>query len=162
MALGIHVNLLPERHPLFGLILTFIAWKAILLCVAFTSPGPGYDTSTTLLDFSTSTSLSGVDPEQTWVLWKLVRWDAIYYTSIAQRGHLFEQDWAFGIGLSRNLSWTSRSELSNLLPGRSLTVPSPVSDRLSYTEADCNDRNRSLPSRSFRRRGSDLGRCIRS
>ncbi|EON69042.1 hypothetical protein W97_08355 [Coniosporium apollinis CBS 100218] len=27
---------------------------------------------------------------------KLTRWDAIYFTQIAERGYVYEQEWAFG------------------------------------------------------------------
>lgn len=87
--------------------LCFWAWKAFLLLIAMTSPGPGYDTSTTLM------ALDKPDDRISVVLGRmirsLVRWDSIYFTNMAQRGHLYEQDWAFGIGISSTLSWLARS-----------------------------------------------------
>lgn len=74
--------------PLTGI---FVIWKTLLLFVAWLAPGDGYDTSTTLLPHTN----------------KLVRWDAIYYVQIAHRGHVFEQEWAFGTGLSTILSTIS-------------------------------------------------------
>lgn len=65
----------------------FTVWKLLILLIARLAPGPGYDTSTTLLP---STN-------------KLVRWDAIYFVEIARRGHIFEQEWAFN-GLSSLLA----------------------------------------------------------
>lgn len=62
----------------------FVAWKVLLFDIAIIAPGRGYDTSTTLLPSDS----------------KFVRWDAIYYTETARRGHIFEQEWAFGKGLS--------------------------------------------------------------
>lgn len=83
----------------------FVVWKRLLLLVALSTPGKGYDTSTTLLP-----SLS-----------KLVRWDAIYYVQIARRGHLFEQEWAFGKGLSTLTSSVSNGSLESIiLAGSSL------------------------------------------
>merc|ERR1711939_397020 len=76
----------------------FGIWKAVLLLLALASPGPGYDTSTTLLDW----------PERYTLLSKLVRWDSIYFTQIAQHGHLFEQEWAWGTGITSVLAWGSR------------------------------------------------------
>ncbi|EGY14243.1 GPI mannosyltransferase [Verticillium dahliae VdLs.17] len=75
--------------------LAFLAWKGLLLAVALASglTGPSYDTSTTLalnrVESSTAFSL----------VTRLTRWDAIYFTSSAQHGYRFEQEWAFGPGL---------------------------------------------------------------
>lgn len=66
----------------------FVAWKVLLFDVAIIAPGRGYDTSTTLL------------PSEN----KFLRWDAIYYTELARRGHIYEQEWAFGKGQSTLLS----------------------------------------------------------
>lgn len=90
------------EHPILPLCVCFILWKCLLIAVAVSSPGPGYDTSTTLIhglhagsqeyDFETiCRSLSH----------KLTRWDAIYFVKVAERGYLFEQEWAWGYG------WTS-------------------------------------------------------
>ncbi|KAH8599794.1 hypothetical protein B0O99DRAFT_668254 [Bisporella sp. PMI_857] len=89
-----------SRTPIRNLALAFIAWKSILLIVAVCSPGPGYDTSTSL-------SLSSYHQDKRlpaflyYVSVKLTRWDAIYFTKTAHRGYLFEQEWAFGWGFSR-------------------------------------------------------------
>lgn len=95
-----------KDHPYFLLTVYFIFWKALLIGIALTSPGPGYDTSATLL------SLNSKDPHHTlqadgsssewWI--KFVRWDAIYFTQISLRGYLFEQEWAFGWGYTKFLS----------------------------------------------------------
>ena len=78
----------------------YTAWRALILLTATLSPGPGYDTSTDL-----------VLPGQP-LLNKLVRWDAIYFTQIARRGYLFEQEWAFSWGFTRLLSFlTGRKPL---------------------------------------------------
>ena len=97
--------------PRLSLTIYFIVWKLILLLVALTSPGIGYDTSTTLISNSidgtgTSTSLSEAIAGE--LSRKLVRWDAIYFTQIAQRGYLFEQEWAFGWGFTRLLAFAGR------------------------------------------------------
>ncbi|PNS20229.1 hypothetical protein CAC42_5679 [Sphaceloma murrayae] len=78
----------------------FVVWKLVLLTIAAASPGPGYDTSTDLL------LTEGQDPSQPsqakdlahHVLLRLVRWDSVYFVNIAQRGYLYEQEWAFGRG----------------------------------------------------------------
>jgi GPI mannosyltransferase 2 len=88
-------------HPLRYLAFLFIAWKAFLLLLALFSPGPGYDTSTSLLGGQRLSIRLDEAPEnlRPQVL-KLVRWDAIYFAQMSSRGHVFEQEWAFGIGLS--------------------------------------------------------------
>ena len=76
--------------------------------VALLSPGEGYDTSTSLffevLSSQTSSSSSWVQALKQRLANRLVRWDAIYYVSIAERGYLYEQDWAFGWGFTRLIS----------------------------------------------------------
>lgn len=85
------------RNTTRRLIQAFLAWKAVLLIAAVLSPGPGYDTS----------ALVALNPSQlrhaevgNWSLinrlsLNLLRWDALYFTKSAQRGYLFEQEWAF-------------------------------------------------------------------
>jgi Mannosyltransferase (PIG-V) len=102
-------SLLSERHPFYGLTIIFLSWKTLLFVAALASPGPGYDTSTTLQLLPSSpfqselTNISNIP-----LISKFVRWDAIYYIQVAQRGHLHEQEWAFGQGVSTHLSWSSR------------------------------------------------------
>jgi GPI mannosyltransferase 2 len=84
------------------LVLLFCFWKVILFGIIALAPGPGYDTSTTLLvdagprDTSTgdldevSTKLPGIV--------KFARWDAIYFAEIIRRGYVFEQEYAFASG----------------------------------------------------------------
>jgi phosphatidylinositol glycan class V len=92
------------------LLLLFVFWKAILLLVILCSPGPGYDTSTALLDFTNPLPNNQLDlrsssPRLSPRLLKLVRWDAIYFSQLSHRGHVFEQEWAFGVGLSGSVSF---------------------------------------------------------
>lgn len=77
-----------RMHDALRLTGVVVVWKSLILLLTSLAPGPGYDTSTTLLP---STS-------------KLTRWDAIYYVSKARRGDVFEQEWAFGKGLSTLLN----------------------------------------------------------
>ncbi|KAK2762075.1 ER membrane glycoprotein subunit of the GPI transamidase complex-like protein [Arachnomyces sp. PD_36] len=86
-------------HPAKALAVSFIVWKFLLLVIIVCSPGPGYDTSTTLLSsgWTGETTLSSAP-------WRFVRWDSIYYLRMAERGNLFEQEWAFGYGYTRMLS----------------------------------------------------------
>ena len=103
-------KLLRGWHPLFSLTLLFAFWKTILILIALASPGPGYDTSTSLLLPTKPTSHAAGSAQVAFGVSKFVRWDAIYYTQIAQRGHIFEQEWAFGRGLSSDLLSISRSQ----------------------------------------------------
>lgn len=80
-----------------SLIALWIGWKALLLIVAACSPGPGYDTSGSLIE----TSQDGQLPlALRYLVSKLVRWDAIYYVKVASRGYVYEQEWAFGWGFT--------------------------------------------------------------
>ena len=105
------------NRPVRLLFVLFVLWKAILFSVILCSPGPGYDTSTALLDFAnplanSQADLSSTSSSLTPPLLKLVRWDAIYYSQLSQRGQFFEQEWAFGIGLSRPVSFiTARKQI---------------------------------------------------
>ena len=102
----------PLGHPKWFLVSSFITWKLILLAIALASPGPGYDTSTALLhlDFSFTQAKPRSDWELASRLRNLVRWDAIYFTQLARRGYLWEQEWAFGWGFSNLIAVTSRGD----------------------------------------------------
>ena len=102
----------PLDHPRKFLVLSFITWKLILLCIAFTSPGPGYDTSTVLLhsDLDLAQAKPGSGSEPAPRLTSLVRWDAIYFSQLARRGYLWEQEWAFGWGFSNLVAVTSKGD----------------------------------------------------
>ena len=91
----------PLQQPKTSLTIVFVAWKLLLLLVAISSPGPGYDTSTFLLD-------PPIGP----VSAKFVRWDAIYFTQIARRNYVLEQEWAFGWGFTRVLAMLSKGKAS--------------------------------------------------
>jgi phosphatidylinositol glycan class V len=97
---------LARRRPIRSLILTFAAWKALLLLIALCSPGPGYDTSTTLF-LRGDTHLPG---PLTYVIGKLTRWDAIYFVKAATRGYRYEQEWAFGWGFTRLIALCTAGE----------------------------------------------------
>lgn len=96
-------------RPRAFLIALFAGWKLLLFCLVLLAPGPGYDTSTTLLP-----SLDRLDESllttrlQQHVATRLVRWDAIYFTQVAKRGYLYEQEWAFGWSHTQLLGLASR------------------------------------------------------
>lgn len=102
----------PARLPL-GFI--FSLWKGLLFAIALASAiGSSYDTSTELLFASSAASYTDDDgdipthklislmfetlPFIGTLVTRLTRWDALYFVKSAQRGYLFEQEWAFGIG----------------------------------------------------------------
>lgn len=107
------------RHPIRTLILAFAAWKFFLLLIALASPGRGYDTSTSLvlhappqhlqhlqppnheIDRTTESGAGPLPAALHYLVTKLTRWDAIYFTQAAARGYRFEQEWAFGWGLTK-------------------------------------------------------------
>ena len=84
------------------LVVLFCLWKVVLFTVIVLAPGPGYDTSSTLLVDHASQSATSARVGDTTNdiprLLKFVRWDAIYFTQITQRQYVFEQEWAFGPG----------------------------------------------------------------
>ena len=96
----------PLAHPRSALTLYWVCWKIALLLVILASPGPGYDSSTTILFAQHDQT---VDYRQhgkvcSYLVQRLVRWDAIYFTQAAHRGFRFEQEWAFSRGFSGLLS----------------------------------------------------------
>ena len=102
------LGLLVSR-PLLTITLTFIAWKALLGLIAWVSPGIGYDTSSSLLeDFPSSVELADTPSSLQHFSTKFVRWDAIYFTQIAARQYVFEQEWAFSFAFSKLISLVSQ------------------------------------------------------
>lgn len=94
------------------LIWIFVAWKLVLLVVACLSPGPGYDTSTQiLLDRHHNGSPMWFARAVEYVVLRLTRWDAIYFTTNAERGYVYEQQWAFSWLLSNITSLVARGVL---------------------------------------------------
>ncbi len=82
-----------------------------MFLVVIASPGNGYDTSTTLLLDSHAPKgiLTQLEPPprtfHEWFASKIVRWDAIYSVSIAKRGYIYEQEWFFGWGFTKLVSF---------------------------------------------------------
>ncbi|KAG9233359.1 GPI mannosyltransferase 2 [Amylocarpus encephaloides] len=92
-------------HPIRNLIVVFSIWKALFLVIACCSPGPGYDTSTSLtLQHVRLEGGNELPIVLRYVVSKLTRWDAIYFVRIAARGYTFEQEWVFGWGFTRFIS----------------------------------------------------------
>ncbi|KAE9370413.1 glycosyltransferase family 76 protein [Stipitochalara longipes BDJ] len=93
----------PLDRPIQNLLIICVAWKFLLLLIAGLSPGPGYDTSASLISPNTAEG-RGLPPAIQYILGKLIRWDAIYFVKTAGRGYVFEQEWAFGWGFTRLIS----------------------------------------------------------
>ena len=102
--------------PFRSLTILFVAWELLLLTVALLTSAPGYDTSAHLLfrGYGVETVVRLPPLEETSLLerslQKLTRWDAIYFASIAERGYLLEQEWAFGWGFTRLLAFLAECE----------------------------------------------------
>lgn len=117
-------------RPYRTLTVAFVAWKLFLLAIAAGSQvGATYDTSSDLL-----TSTLGSDDHDASTFWVAVRhfaarltsWDAIYFVKSAERGYVFEQEWAFGAALPKMVMLVLRGECL-YLPSSSyivLTTPS--------------------------------------
>ena len=114
-------------HPKTSLTVCFAQWKLFLLGIAFFSPGSGYDTSTRLLHGNRTPTED--DPLGSWrhvsLLEKLVRWDAIYFTKVAQRGYQWEQEWAFGWGFTNLIGSVSSGQSSDKVHSIDLTLSVP-------------------------------------
>ena len=98
-----------SQRPAISIGLLFVLWKIILIIIALSSPGSGYDTSSTLLQLSHQKLDHSSSPSLfSYGLTKFVRWDAIYFTQIARRGIEYEQEWAFGWGHTNLLKFTAK------------------------------------------------------
>lgn len=93
--------------PYTTLTATFLTWKAVLFAIAAGSSrlGPTYDTSSSLL-------VPGSPPT---LLTRLSSWDAIFFLKAAERGYLFEQEWAFSSALPNCISLITRGNQRSLL-----------------------------------------------
>lgn len=115
-----HAYRRPLATPRASLVIVFAAWKTLLLLMAFASPGPGYDTSTTLLLGRDAAASAQVTASVPWtptigerLASKLTRWDAIYFSVAAERGYHYEQEWAFSWALNRFIARVVRCMSAN-------------------------------------------------
>jgi len=105
-------SLSTTKKQLYTLFSMFVAWKGLILLIVFASIGIGYDTSASLLAGAASDAILTDAPAEFSSQWlKFVRWDAIYFTHMADQGHVFEQEWAWGIGLSSSLSFLGQRKI---------------------------------------------------
>ncbi|ROV87423.1 hypothetical protein VMCG_10718 [Cytospora schulzeri] len=109
-------------HPYRTLTTVFVAWKVFLLAIAAGSQvGPTYDTSSSLLapDGAAAAAAAAATATATapgsglgsvgGLVTRLTSWDAIYFVRSAQRGYLFEQEWAFSSALPNCISLIIRA-----------------------------------------------------
>lgn len=98
------------ENPLRSLLTLFVVYKALILFVATFTPGPGYDTSTHLYEDQISKEAKNCGAIA-WVLKvvakNLTRWDALFFTRVADKGYVVEQYWAFGYGWTQLISYFS-------------------------------------------------------
>ena len=107
-----YIAALHSRH-LVAITFSFIVWKAILGLVACNSPGIGYDTSSSLFEhFEDLPDLIETPLTLQNSITKFIRWDAVYFTQIAARNYVFEQEWAFSFAFSRIMSIISRGKFT--------------------------------------------------
>jgi phosphatidylinositol glycan class V len=107
-------NTITQWSPYWSILIVFNCWKSLLSLIAFSTPSPAYDTSTTLAllhtndrahqDYSIRHSVV-IKTLKTFCS-SLTRWDAIYFSKIAERGYINEEEWAFGWGHSRAIVMT--------------------------------------------------------
>lgn len=92
----ISAKLLRLDNPVRSLTLAFWLWKALVFLAIVTCPGPGYDTSTTLIRREDLTPGPWDQTELLPLPLRFARWDSIYFLHAAEQGYVFEQEWAFG------------------------------------------------------------------
>ncbi|QPH11053.1 hypothetical protein C2857_002620 [Epichloe festucae Fl1] len=106
------MDLFSPSRPVHSLTALFVTWKGFLLAVALGAAiAPGYDTSTSLF-FERMYGPNATIPT---TAAKLTRWDALYFMHSAIKGHVYEQEWAFGLGLPTLVGAMARL-LSNMTP----------------------------------------------
>ncbi|OCK84956.1 glycosyltransferase family 76 protein [Lepidopterella palustris CBS 459.81] len=105
----------PLDYPIKSLTLLFVFWKILLLLVAAASPLPGYDTSTVVLLRGGTLESGGrrLHPKSCTIVDRLsinlVRWDSIYFVKAAERGYVYEQEWAFSWTFTRVINSVAQS-----------------------------------------------------
>lgn len=104
-----------SERPILSLSVLFAAWKLLLLSIISLSPGPGYDTSSDHLISRSSPSYPSIALSH--LTTRLLRWDAIFFTSSARHGHSYEHEWAFSWPLSQLIKLVTECKPSLSLSG---------------------------------------------
>ncbi|KAG5930116.1 hypothetical protein E4U53_002299, partial [Claviceps sorghi] len=90
------MDLFAPSRPVRSLAALFVTWKGFLLAVALGAAlAPAYDTSTGLF----LERMYGRNASIPLAAAQLTRWDALYSMHASVKGRVYEQEWAFGLGL---------------------------------------------------------------
>lgn len=91
-----------QIQPVKSIVTIFAAWKICLLAIALASSlCHDYDTSTSVF----FESLYGANASTPLLATRLTRWDAFYFVHAARDGYVYEQEWAFGTGVSLSIRY---------------------------------------------------------
>lgn len=96
------------------LVLIFCAWKTLLFSLTALCPGPGYDTSGLILTDASTNRYANFEESSRFdrFVLNIFRWDALYFVKAAERGVIFEQEWAFSPAFSWLIGVTGRCEMT--------------------------------------------------
>ncbi|KAK2612980.1 ER membrane glycoprotein subunit of the GPI transamidase complex-like protein [Conoideocrella luteorostrata] len=112
-------QLFSPSRPTHSLTALFVTWKGFLLAIALAAAlAPDYDTSTSLFFervYSGNTTVPILAA-------RLTRWDALYFMHSTKNGYIYEQEWAFGLGLPTAIAAISKP-LSALTPANYALEP---------------------------------------
>lgn len=134
-------------HPSATLATVFAAWKLFLLAIAAGSQvGPTYDTSSSLLAPDAAGAGAGAGGALQGLVTRLTSWDAVYFVKSAQRGYLFEQEWAFSSALPKCISLIIRGERPAAVHFTTHTPPPRAPQRPSASQIPELLTNESSPS----------------
>lgn len=115
----ITMDLFSPTRPIRSLTALFISWKTFLLAIALGAAiAPDYDTSTSLF----FERMYGSNITIPIIASRLTRWDGLYFMHSTIKGYIYEQEWAFGLGLPTTVGAISRS-LSAITPANYALEP---------------------------------------
>ncbi|KAG5980625.1 hypothetical protein E4U55_003830 [Claviceps digitariae] len=98
------MDLFAPSRPVRSLATLFVTWKGFLLAVALGAAlAPAYDTSTALF----LERMYGPNASVSLPASQLTRWDALYFMHASVKGLVYEQEWAFGLGLPTLIGFIS-------------------------------------------------------
>ncbi|KAK9476824.1 hypothetical protein V1514DRAFT_335517 [Lipomyces japonicus] len=119
------MSLITHNEDISILSKTFITVKAVMFIIPQLVVSQ-YDTSSQLLFTSTN-----VPSALNYILARLIVWDPVFFVKIAQRGYVFEQEWAFG------WLWTGTIKVVGkfvILPIMSVIWPKLIAEQDNFDE----------------------------